>query len=381
VRGPLDSVTVLELAGIGALPFCSLKLADMGAEVIRIERLADVPIGTPEPRPHSFWDRGRRSIAVDLKHPDGVQTVLRLAERADVLLESFRPGVCERLGLGPDVVRGRNPRLVYGRLTGWGQEGPLAKVAAHSLNYEALTGIVRAIGPRGGPPVPILQFAGDFAGGGLHLAYGVVCALFEAQRSGQGQVVDGAMVDGVMSFAAPYYAMHAMGMHTDEMGANLFDGGAHFYNVYETSDGQYVSVAPMEPHFYALLLDKLGLDAATLPEQYDRAHWPAMRERFAAVFKTKTRDQWCALLEGTDACFAPVLTFSEARRHPHAVARRAFDPESADPDPTPTPRLDRTPGRPGRSPRWPGADTDDVLRERGFEADEIARLRSAKAIA
>lgn len=377
--GPLAGVRILELAGLGALPYGSLRLADMGAEVVRIDRTSEVP-AAPEPRPHNFWDRGRRSIAIDLKHPDGVDTVLRLVEGADVFLESFRPGVAERLGLGPDVLLARNPRLVYGRLTGWGQTGPLAQSAGHSLNYEAITGVTRTIGPRGGPPVPLLQVLGDFAGGGLHLAFGVVCALFEARRSGRGQVVDAAMVDGVMSLMSVFYAMQASGLHGDEMGTNLFDGGAPFYNVYETKDGGYVSVAPIEPHFYALLIAKLGLDPATLPDQNDRARWPELRERFAAVFRTKTRDEWSALLEGTDACYAPVLGLGEVRDYAHHRAREVFIGDGPMPELLPTPRLSRTPGDPGPSPGWPGADTDPVLREAGFADDEIAGLRLRGAI-
>jgi alpha-methylacyl-CoA racemase len=379
-QGPLAGVRVLELAGLGALPFGALKLADMGADVIRVERPADVPADRT-PRPHNFWDRGRRSIAVDLKHRDGVEIVRRLADRADAFLESFRPGVAERLGVGPDVLLARNPRLVYGRLTGWGQDGPLARAAGHALNYEALTGFTRSVGPRGGAPVPVLQVVADFAGGGLHLAYGVVCALLEAQRTGRGQVVDAAMVDGVMSLLAPLYGMHAMGLHTDALGTNLFDGGAPFYGVYETADGKWVSVAPIEPQFWTLLLSKLGLDPASLPAQYDQATWPALRERLAAVFRTRSRDEWCALLEGTDACFAPVLTLGEARAHPHTVARGAFVEGGAQPELLPTPRLSETPGRPRRSPAFPGADTDAVLAELGLDAAEIARLRAAAAVA
>jgi alpha-methylacyl-CoA racemase len=384
MSGPLEGVTIIELAGLGALPFGSLKLADMGADVIRVERLADVdPTVT---RPRSSWDRGRRSIGVDLKHPQGIETVMRLADGADAFLESFRPGVVERLGIGPDVLLARNPRLVYGRLTGWGQNGTLAHAAGHSLNYESITGLIRAIGPRGGPPVPLLQIAGDFAGGGLSLAYGVVCALFEAQRSGQGQVVDVAMTDGVISLLAPFYGMAASGMHTDELGSNLFDGGAPFYNVYETADGKYVSVAPIEPHFYALLLEKIGLAGEDLPAQYDRERWPELRDRFAEVFRTKTRDEWCGLLEGTDACFAPVLTFDEARSYPHNIARGSFvideSGEGATTEVSVAPRLSRTPGDPLRpSPVRPGADTDEVLTARGFTGDEIGELRRAGAIA
>jgi len=379
-NGPLDGVRIIELAGMGALPFASLKLADMGADVIRVERLSDVPADRT-PRPHNYWERGRRSIAIDLKNPAGVETVLRLAERADAFLEAFRPGAAERLGVGPDAVRARNPRLVYGRLTGWGQDGPLAHSAGHSLNYEALTGVNHAIGPRGGAPIPIPPFLGDFAGGGLHLAYGVVCALFAAQRTGRGQVVDAAMVDGVMSIAGPFYSMHALGMHTDARGTNFFDGGAPFYNIYETRDGKYVSIAAIEPHFYAQLLERVGFAAADLPAQDDTARWPELRDRLAAVFRTKTRDQWCALLEGTDCCFAPVLTFSEARTHPHNTARDCFLSGGDVPELLPTPRLSDTPGNPARSPAYPGADTDTVLAELGFRPEEIAALRTAGAIA
>ena len=379
VRGPLEGVRVVELAGLGALPYGSLRLADMGADVVRVERAAEVP-ANPVPKPRSTWDRGRRSIAVDLKHPDGVETVLALAEQADVFLESFRPGVVERLGVGPDAVMARNPRLVYGRLTGWGQTGPLAPTAGHSLNYESITGLIRAIGPEGGPPVPLLQIAGDFAGGGLSLAYGVVCALLHAQRTGEGQVVDAAMVDGVTSLVGVFYGMAASGVHSEAMGTNLFDGGAPFYNVYETADGRYVSVAPIEPHFYALLLEKMGLAGEELPAQYDRARWPELKARFAEVFRTKTRDEWCALLEGTDACFAPVLTFDEARSYPHNVARDVFVDGST--EIAVVPRLSRTPGDPSRpSPAYPGSDTDTVLARLGFDAARIAALRASGAIA
>jgi alpha-methylacyl-CoA racemase len=376
--GPLAGVRVVELAGLGALPYASLRLADMGADVVRVERLADVPADAT-PRPHSAWDRGRRSIGVDLKHPDGVATVLRLADTADVFLEAFRPGVAERLGVGPDDVMARNPRIVYGRLTGWGQTGPLAPSAGHSLNYESITGVIRAIGPAGGPPVPLLMLVGDFASGGLSLAYGVVCALLEARTSGKGQVIDAAMVDGAIQLLAPLYSMAQSGFHTEEMASNLFDGGAPFYNVYETADGKYVSVAPIEPHFYALLLDKIGLAGEDLPAQYDRTRWPEVKARFAEVFRTKTRDEWCAILEGTDACFAPVLTFDEARSYPHNVARDSFVDDK--PEIAIAPKLSRTPGDPRRpSPAYPGADTDTVLAERGFTDDEIAALRDSRAV-
>ena len=342
--GPLDGVTIIELAGLGALPFASLKLADMGADVIRVHPPGEVPELKPEHRDSEF-DRGRRSITIDLKSPEGVEVMLRLVEKADAFLEAFRPGVTERLGVGPDVALARNPRLVYGRLTGWGQDGPLAPWAGHSLNYEALTGAIGSIGPAGGPPIPLLQVLGDFGGGGLHMAFGVVCALFEAQRSGQGQVVDTAMVDGVMSLYSVFYAMTQSGVHTGPVGTNLFDGGAPFYNVYETADGKHVTVAPIEPRFYAQLLDRIGLDPADLPAQYDESRWPELRERLAEVFRTRTRDEWTELLEGTDVCYAPVLSFAEAQEHPHNKARGSFvDIEGSISQLRPAPRLSRTPG-------------------------------------
>jgi alpha-methylacyl-CoA racemase len=380
MSGPLHGVTVIELAGLGALPFGTLKLADMGADVIRVERAAEVP-AEPKARAFSEWDRGRRSIGVDLKHPDGVEVVLALAARADALVESFRPGVAERLGVGPEPAMARNPRLVYGRLTGWGQDGPLAESAAHSLNYESITGAIGSIGPAGGPPVPLLQVLGDFAGGGMHLAYGVVCALFEAQRSGRGQVVDAAMVDGVASIFSVFYGMARSGMHTEEIGSNLFDGGAPFYNVYETADGRYVTLAPIEPHFFAQLLEQLDI-TDDLPGQYDQEHWPAMKARIAAAVRTKTRDEWEAQLGGTDVCFAPVYRFGEAHEHPHNIAREVFVPA---PDGgrqvAPAPRFSRTGATPGPSFAYPGADTDAVLAELGLPAEEIARLRDSGAVA
>ncbi len=379
--GPLNGVTVVELAGLGALPFATLKLADMGADVIRVNRVSDVP-AEPKPRRHSEFDRGRRSIAVDLKQPEGVEVVLALAERADAMVESFRPGVAERLGVGPEAAMARNPRLVYGRLTGWGQDGPLAQSAAHSLNYEAITGAIGSIGPRGGPPVPVLQIFGDFAGGGLHLAYGVVCALFEAQRSGIGQVIDAAMVDGVASLFTVFYAMAESGMHTDDIGTNLFDGGSPFYNVYETADGKFVTLAPIEPHFYAQLLEELGMTIEDLPAQYDQTHWPEVQERIAKVIRTRTRDEWQAQLEGTDVCFAPVYRFNEAHEHPHNVARDLFVPApGGGRQVAPAPRFSRTVAEPGTSYAYPGVDTDAVLCEIGMEADDIARLRASGAVA
>jgi alpha-methylacyl-CoA racemase len=383
MSGPLQGVTVVELAGLGALPFGTLKLADMGADVIRVDRAGEVPASPPDPsKGFSEWDRGRRSIGVDLKHPDGVEVVLRLAERADALLESFRPGVAERLGVGPDDALGRNPKLVYGRLTGWGQDGPLAHSAGHSLNYESLTGAIGSVGAPHGAPIPVLQVLGDFAGGGLHLAYGVVCALFEAQRSGTGQVVDAAMIDGVASIFSVFYGMAASGMHSEDIGTNLFDGGAPFYSVYETADGRYVTLAPIEPHFYAQLLEQLGIAGDDLPQQYDRARWPEMKERIATAVRTKTRDEWEAQLGGTDVCFAPVYRFGEAHEHPHNVARDLFVPT---PDGgrqvAPAPRFSRTVPEPGDSYAYPGVHTDTVLAEFGFSADEVQGLRASRAVA
>jgi alpha-methylacyl-CoA racemase len=379
--GPLDGVKIIELAGLGALPFGTLKLADMGADVIRVHPPGEVPEDKPSHRDSEF-DRGRRSITIDLKSPEGVEVLLRLIESADAMLEAFRPGVTERLGVGPDVALARNPKLVYGRLTGWGQDGPLAPFAGHSLNYEALTGAIGSIGSAGQPPVPLLQVLGDFGGGGLHLAFGVVCALFEAQRSGKGQVVDTAMVDGVMSIYSVFYMMTQSGVHTGPVGTNLFDGGAPFYNVYETSDGKFVSVAPIEPRFYAQLLDKIGLDPRDLPPQYDESRWPELRERLAEVFRTRTRDEWTELLEGTDVCYAPVLSFSEAPEHPHNQARGSFvDVEGSIRQLKPAPRLSRTPGEVRPTYAYPGVDTEAVLKEFGFDADEVAALADSGTVA
>lgn len=378
MAGPLAGVRVIELAGLGALPFGTLKLADMGAEVVRVDRLAEVP-AEKVPVPYSSWDRGRRSIAVDLKQPSGVETVLRLAEDADVFLEAFRPGVTERLGVGPDEVMARNPAIVYGRLTGWGQTGVLAPSAGHSLNYEAITGVIGSVGPAGGPPVPVMQLLGDFAGGGLTMAFGVMCALWEAKQSGRGQVVDAAMTDGVASLASVFYGMQASGMHTTDLGTNLFDGGSPFYTVYECADGGYMSIAPIEPHFYALMLETIGIDQRDLPPQYDRETWPEVKAVIQAKFLERTRDEWCELLEGTDCCAAPVLSFDEAREYAHHRDRGTFVGESHT-EVVPVPILSRTPGEIRPSPAWVGADTDDVLTDWGFSESEVSSLRSTGAV-
>jgi alpha-methylacyl-CoA racemase len=379
--GPLEGIRIMEIAGIGPGPFCGMLLSDMGAEVLRVDRADGV---RPQPVPQASKDvlaRGRRSVAVNLKSSEGVETVLRLVERADGLIEGFRPGVMERLGLGPDVCLARNPRLVFGRMTGWGQEGPMAKAAGHDINYIALAGALAHIGRAGERPVPPLNLVGDFGGGGMFLAMGMLAGLLECQRSGQGQVIDAAMVDGASSLMAFIWGMNAMGAHSLERGQNMLDSGAHFYDVYETSDGKYISLGSIETQFYAELLDRLGLDADALPHQMDRSQWPDMKQRFEALFKTKTRDQWCELLEQTDVCFAPVLTMPEAAAHPHARHRESFVEVAGQLQPAPGPRFSRTPCEIQGPPVRPGEHTDDALRDWGIDPAEVARLREAKAIA
>ena len=378
--GPLQGVRILEVAGIGPGPFAAMMLSDMGAEVLRLDRLGGGrgPAGVPA----NILDRGRRSVALDLKHPDAVELVLRLVEGADALTEGFRPGVMERLGLGPDVCLARNPRLVYGRMTGFGQDGPYAGMAGHDINYIALGGVLAHIGRRGEAPVPPINLVGDFGGGGMLLAFGVVCALVEASRSGQGQVVDAAMVDGSAILMSMMHGLRAMGFWTDERGTNIIDTGAHFYDVYETADGGYVSIGSIEPQFYAELLRLTGLDGEPdLPAQMDRSAWPAMKERVAAVFKTKTRDEWCRIMEGSDVCFAPVLSMTEAPGHPHNQARGTFVEVDGIVQPAPAPRFSRTPPEISGPPSPPGADTTAVLTDWGLADDEIAKLRSVGAIA
>jgi alpha-methylacyl-CoA racemase len=378
--GPLVGVRIVELAGIGPGPFCAMVLADMGADIIKVDRAGSVREPSSEASP-MLWDRGRRSIGVDLKHPDGVNTVLRLVEQADVLIEGFRPGVTERLGLGPDECLGRNPRLVYGRMTGWGQDGPYASAAGHDINYIALAGALDAIGRRGEAPVPPLNLVGDFGGGGMLLALGVCAALVEAARSGQGQVVDAAMVDGAALLTTMFHAFRAMGTWRDERGTNMLDSGAPFYDVYETADHKYVSIGSIEPQFYAELLRLSGLgDDPALAVQMDMGRWPELKDKVAAVFRTKTRDDWCTLMEHTDVCFAPVLSFAEAPQHPHNRARGTFTEIAGHVQPAPAPRFSRTPGAVQRPPAWPGQDTDEALAAWGFSDDEIGKLREAGAI-
>lgn len=376
--GPLTGYRVIEVAGIGPGPFAAMMLSDMGADVLRIDRLHGAR--GVDGVPGNVLNRGRRSVALDLKHPDAVELVLSLVKEAHVLIEGFRPGVAERLGIGPEACLARNPRLVYGRMTGFGQEGPLSQAAGHDIDYIALAGALDPIGRAGGPPVVPLNLVADFGGGGMLLAFGVACALAEAARSGQGQVVDAAMVDGAALLTTLFHGMRAMGFWRDERGTNLLDSGSHFYDVYETADGRYVAIGALEPQFYAELLRLTGLDGEDLPAQMDRSQWPAMKERMAALFRTKTREEWCAVLEGSDACFAPVLTLAEAPAHPHNRARGTFVEVEGILQPAPAPRFSRTPGAIAGPPAAPGAHTDEALAAWGVSADEIAKLRSAGAI-
>jgi alpha-methylacyl-CoA racemase len=379
--GPLAGITVIEIAGIGPGPFCGMLLSDLGADVIRIDRAGTVHGGDPERPPADLLNRGRRSIGVDLKSPEGVEVVLDLVAGADALIEGFRPGVAERLGIGPDECLARNPKLVYGRMTGWGQDGPYASTAGHDINYIALAGALDSIGRRGEAPVPPLNLVGDFGGGGMLLAFGVTAGLLEAQRSGQGQVIDAAMVDGAATLMTMMHSFRAMGIWNLERGTNMLDSGAHFYDVYETADGRYVSIGSIEPQFYDELLRLTGLEGAELPWQQDRNEWPAMKERLAAIFRSKTRDEWCEIMEGTDVCFAPVLSMDEAPAHPHNVERGTFVEVAGVTQPGPSPRFSRTPGEIRRPPAHAGQHTDQVLTEAGYDADRLAKLREAGAIA
>ena len=379
--GPLAGVRILEIAGIGPGPFAAMMLADMGAEVLRIDRTDKVSPNPGETPPGDLLNRGRRSVGVDLKSPDGLAALLKMVERSDALLEGFRPGVMERLGLGPDVCLERNPRLVYGRMTGWGQTGPLAHAAGHDINYIALAGTLHGIGRAGDKPLPPLNLVGDFGGGGMLMAFGIVTALFERNSSGQGQVVDAAMVDGAALLMTMMHGFRHMGMWTDERGANLLDTGSHFYDTYETADGKYVSVGSIEPQFYEELLRLTGLEAEDLPSRMDRRAWGPLKSRLAEIFKSKTRDEWCEIMEGTDVCFAPVLSMGEAYEHPHNVSRGTFVELAGKLQPGPAPRFSRTPAEVSRPPSHPGQHTDEALAEWGFASEEIARLREKKAIA
>jgi len=372
--GPLAGLKVLEFEAIGPAPFAGMLLADMGADVLIVDRPAGSDLGLKRERWYDVMLRGKRSVTLDLKSPRGAEGALALIARADALIEGFRPGVMERLGLGPDVVLQHNAKLVYGRMTGWGQEGPLAPRAGHDINYIALSGILNAIGRRGEPPVPPLNLIGDFGGGGMLLGFGVVCALLEAERSGRGQVIDAAMVDGAALLAAMFAGFLAAGGWSEERGANMLDSGAPWYDVYETADRKYVAIGAIEDKFFAELCARLEL--TDLPAQHDRSRWPEMRLRFADAFKTKTRDEWCRVFEGSDACFAPVLGWREARAHPHSRARAAYAEVAKVAQPAPAPRFSRTPPAIGRPPPERGEGGADALREWGFKASEIAQMRA-----
>jgi alpha-methylacyl-CoA racemase len=379
--GPLHGVKIIELAGIGPGPFAGMLLSDMGAEIICVDRANRVnPAAFDKPNREPLY-RGRRSIGVDVKNPEGVETVLRLVEQADALFEGFRPGVMERNGLGPDVCLARNPKLVYARMTGWGQDGPMAQASGHDINYIALAGALAHFGREGSKPTPPINLVGDFGGGGLMMAFGIVCALLEARSSGKGQVIDAAMVDGSATLMAMMWGFREIGIWGDQFGTNLLDTGAPFYDTYETADGKFISLGSLEPQFYAELIQKLGLEGDDLPFQMDRDGWPVLREKFTALFKTKTRDEWDAILKGSDACYAPVLTMTEAANDEHIKARQTVIERGGVLQPAPAPRFSRTVAEITRNAPWPGQQTDEALADWGFAVDEIAKLRDSGAIA
>lgn len=364
MAGPLQGLKIVEIVGIGPAPFCAMMLADMGAEVIRIDRVSGA--GFFVESKYDVMARNRRSLALDLKDPESVRTALQLIDRADALIEGFRPGVMERLGLGPDVCMERNKKLVYGRMTGWGQSGPLAHAAGHDINYISISGALHGIGKAGEPPTVPLNYVGDFGGGGMLLAFGMMCALHEAGRTGEGQVVDAAMSDGSALLSSMMYGFNAAGQWSNERGENMLDGGAHFYGTYACADGKFVSIGSIEPQFYKQLLEVCGLDSATLPPQLDAHSWPVMRERLDEVFKTKTQAEWCVLMEGTDICFAPILNWDEAPQHEHNRARGTFVNIAGVVQPAPAPRFSRTVPDVPKTPSEPGADTENILRDWGI---------------
>ncbi|HET9665629.1 MAG TPA: CaiB/BaiF CoA-transferase family protein [Desertimonas sp.] len=381
-RGPLAGYRIIEIAGIGPGPMAAMLLADLGAEVIRVERAAAAQGPAPDAPHVDITLRGRRNLALDLKQPQGVSVLLDLVVRADALIEGFRPGVMERLGAGPRECLERNPRLVYGRMTGWGQDGPWATAAGHDINYISLAGVLAHCRRDGQPPTPPLNLVGDYGGGAMFLAFGVVCALLEVQRSGQGQVVDAAMVDGAALLMSMFWTLREIGVFDEQHpGTNLLDTGAHFYDVYECADGEYVSIGSIEPQFYAELLQRLGLDGdEQLAAQMDRAAWPRLKQRLAELFITRPRDEWCALLDGTDVCFAPVLTMSEAAVHPHNAARGTFVEVDGRVQPAPAPRFSRTPAAIGTPPAHPGQHSREILADWGLDAGRIETLITAGAV-
>lgn len=379
-RGPLAGIRVVEFAAVGPGPFCGMMLADMGAELIRIDRTVADWVSSQDPE-FDFVARGRRSVAVDLKKPGACALVLELLDTADALIEGYRPGVMESLGLGPEVCLARNPRLVYGRMTGWGQSGPLAPAAGHDLNYIALSGVLHAIGPGDRPPTVPLNLIGDYGGGGMMLAFGLVCALLEARSSGRGQVIDAAMTDGSALLGTSIYAMHAAGAWSTRRQSNLLDGSAHFYGCYACADGRFIALGSIEPQFHALLLQKLGVGDAREWQQFDARRWPEYRRRLEAIIATRTRDEWCRHLEGSDVCFAPVLDLEEAPYHGHNRARETFVEYGGHVQPAPAPRLSRTPGSIRRPAPQRGEHTVEILREAGLSETRIAELRAAGVIA
>jgi alpha-methylacyl-CoA racemase len=380
--GPLTGIRIIEFAGIGPAPMAAMMLAEMGATVLRIDRIADSDLGIPMLAKFEVLKRSRHIIRLDLKRPEAIALTLRLVEQSDALIEGFRPKVMERLGLGPDVCLARNPRLVFGRVTGWGQDGPLAQAAGHDLNYIALTGALHAIGRAGGPPTPPLNLVGDFGGGALYLVVGVLAAILAARQSGRGQVVDAAMVDGASSLMTSIYGGRASGRLSGPRGTNITDSGAYFYDVYECADGRYVSVAAIEAKFHAELLRLLEIDPSTMPPQMDRAHWPETKRRLSERFKTRTRDEWCALLEGSDACFAPVLSMEEAPHHPHNRARNLFVDLDGVSQPAPAPRFSGTPLGPPTPPVPPdAADLRTVLAEWDIGATEVEMAQASGFLA
>ncbi|MEX0618537.1 MAG: CaiB/BaiF CoA-transferase family protein [Pseudohongiellaceae bacterium] len=374
--GPLHGIRVIEMGGIGPAPFCAMMLSDLGAEVIRIDRKQQAGNGDPR----HVLNRGRRSLGLDLKHPDAVDIVMHLLDRADVLIEGFRPGVMERLGLGPDVCHQRNSGLIYGRMTGWGQSGPLAASAGHDLNYIALTGALHAMGDADHPPAPPLNLVGDFGGGGMYLVCGILAALLERNQSDRGQVIDAAMIDGAASLMAAFYGLKAMGRWRNERGSNMLDGGAHYYSCYTCKDGRFISVAAIEPRFYALLLKKCGIEDQDFNDQNGADNWPALKRKLARLFLTRTRDQWCELLEGSDACFAPVLDLDEAPDHPHNKERATFVTYQGVTQPAPAPRFSRSETTIQSPPARAGAHSREVLTDWGLTTDQVAKLEQAGVI-
>lgn len=377
--GPLAGVRVIELQGIGPGPYCGMMLADMGAEIIRIDRAGNVG---QDANKTDILARGRKSVAVDLKQPEAIETVLQLVASADVLIEGFRPGVTERLGIGPDACLARNPKLIYGRMTGWGQTGSMAHAAGHDINYISLSGALHAIGEKGGRPVPPLNLVGDFGGGGMLLAFGIVAALFETSRTGKGQVIDAAMTDGSALLMNAIFGIMNGGHWSHERGTNLLDGGAHFYGTYETRDGKWVSIGSIEPQFYALLLEKTGLDQdESLPRQMSREDWPQLRARLETVIAQKTRDEWDAIMLGTDICYAPILTFEEACEHPHNRDRQTFVEQDGIKQAAPAPRFSRTPPELPSTAVAPGAHTDEILKSIGMTDADIQSLKDKGCVA